>query len=128
MTPLATFGAAALGTAAVAGGVILALRRSLHAVLVELCVLEHRARFWQRACSVELAAGVALAATVGASTTTSAHGALAAAAAVARWELAGATAGLVVIAAVVAREGARGARYGPPRCAPADGGRPSSQS
>ncbi len=41
-------------------GVLLILRRSLPSLLSELCVGDHRARFWWRVVNVEVIAGTAL--------------------------------------------------------------------
>jgi hypothetical protein len=107
-----------MGTAVFGGGVALTLRPSLRAVLWELCLLEHRARFWLRACAVELIVGVAISATIGASTTANpSTDVIDAVAGVVRWQLAGAVAGLAVIAFVVACESRRSAILGPPQCA-----------
>lgn len=39
---------------------LVALRQPLVSLLTELCVLEHRARFWWRVCATELVVGTAL--------------------------------------------------------------------
>lgn len=51
---------AAVLVIAVAGVVLGLLRAPLSAMLVEECVLEHRARFWWRVSAAELVAGTAL--------------------------------------------------------------------
>jgi hypothetical protein len=51
------FGGAAAGGATVA--VLGALRAPLLALLTELCVFEHRARFWWRVAATELVVGTA---------------------------------------------------------------------
>lgn len=104
-----------LSAAAVAAGVMCALLRPLHLVLWELCLLEHRARFWMRACMIELAAGIGLAATL-ASVLPSAHTVLAVSRIV-QSTLLGAIVGEIAIILVVAREARRFDRLGPPACA-----------
>jgi hypothetical protein len=113
---------AMIGTLAVGGGVMLVLRVPLHAVLRELCVLEHRARFWERVCTIELLAGVGLAATMGAAgPVLHADEVVEPIAGVIRWELVGGIVGLLAIAAVVAREAALARRARPPLSAGVDG-------
>lgn len=92
---------AVLGTAIVSGCAVAALLPSLHALLWELCVREHRARFWERACLLAFAIGVTLAATIGASTAQPSRGIAEAVGGVLRWELAGGCAGVLVIAGAV---------------------------
>ncbi|MBV8195489.1 MAG: hypothetical protein JOY80_08165 [Candidatus Dormibacteraeota bacterium] len=107
MTPTAAAVAALVGSPLIAGGTALALRRRLHAVLWELCVFEHRARFWVRACIAELVIGVGVAASIGASTSLDSVNAVAAIATVLRWQLAGAITGLLVIAVIVLQQSRR---------------------
>lgn len=52
--------AAGVVVAGVAGAVLRALRAPLLAMLVEVCVLQHRARFWWRVSAAELVVGTAL--------------------------------------------------------------------
>ena len=101
-----------LSAAAVTAGVTRALRRPLHLVLWELCVLEHRARFWMRACMIELAVGIGFAATL-ASVLPSAD-TLIAASRVVQATMLGAIVGLIAIMLVVAREARRFDRLGAP--------------
>jgi len=101
---VAVLAAALAGTAVIGGGTLLAVRRALHAVLWELCVLEYRAQFWVRACIFELIAGVAFAATIGATLSRDAGSAVLAITAVIRWEIAGAVVGITVLGLVVWRE------------------------
>lgn len=104
-----------LSAAAVAAGVICALLRPLRLVLRELCVLEHRARFWMRACMIELAAGIGLAATL--TTALPSAQTVIAVSRIVQSTLLGAIVGVVVIILVVAREARRFDRLGPPACA-----------
>ena len=104
-----------LSAAAVAAGVMCALLRPLHLVLWELCVLEHRARFWMRACMIELAVGIGLAATL-ASAMPSPH-AVIAVSRIVQATLFGAIVGVFAIMLVVAREARRFDGPGPPACA-----------
>jgi predicted membrane-bound spermidine synthase len=94
--------------------VIAALRRPLHLVLWELCVLEHRARFWMRACLIELVVGVAFAATLASGLAASKT--VVTVSGIVQGTLFGAILGLVVIMLVVAREARRFDRLGPPSC------------
>lgn len=102
------------GTAVVVASVIAALQRPLHLVLWGLCVLEHRARFWMRACVIELAVGVAFAATLANSLAASDR--VVTVSRIVQGTLFGAIVGLVVIMLVVAREARRFDRLGPPSC------------
>lgn len=103
-----------MASALVAAGVIAALRRPLHLVLWELCVLEHRARFWMRACLIELVVGTAFAATV-ANALRSSDIVITVSRSV-QAAVFGAIVGLIVILLVVAREARRFDRLGPPAC------------
>ena len=104
-----------VSAAAVAAGVMFALLRPLHLVLWELCVLEHRARFWMRACMIELGVGIGFAATL-ASVLPSSDTVIAESRIV-QVTLFGAIVGLIAIMLVVAREARRFDRLGPPACA-----------
>lgn len=127
MTAAALTGASALGTVAVVSAVWAAVWRHLQAVLRELCVLEHRARFWGRICAVELAVGVALAATLGAWTGAGGHvDPVLAAVSIVRWALAGGIAGILAIALVVRSETARVDRAAPQGGAGGDDARAGS--
>lgn len=102
------------GTAVVVAGVIAALQRPLHLVLRELCVLDHRARFWMRACLIELVVGVAFAATL--ANGVAASDTVVTVSRIVQGTLFGAIVGLIVIMLVVAREARRFDRLGPPSC------------
>ncbi|HET9050581.1 MAG TPA: hypothetical protein VFO60_02695 [Candidatus Dormibacteraeota bacterium] len=109
--------AGAAGTVVFVTAIWAAMGRRLDAVLRDLCDDEDRARFWTRMCLVELTAGIALAATLAvARGVDTAADPGAAAASVARWQLAGGIAGVAVIALVVLRETHRAGQ-----AAPADG-------
>ncbi len=56
MTPLLVAGVVVVGAATV----LRALRTPLLAMLVEVCVVKHRARFWWRVSAAELVVGTAL--------------------------------------------------------------------
>lgn len=115
MSHLTALTVTVLSAAAVAAGVMRALRRPLHLVLWELCVLEHRARFWMRACMIELAVGIGFAATL-ASVLPSSDTVIAVSRIV-EATLFGGIVGLIAIMLVVAREARRFDRLGPPACA-----------
>jgi hypothetical protein len=100
-------------TALVGGGVVITMHAALRAVLWELCLAEHRARFWERTCLVALVAGTALAVTLGASRAAPVSPVFGVALML-RWALAGALGGVVVIAAVVLREARRFDHVAPP--------------
>ena len=104
-----------LSAAAVAAGTTRALLRPLHLVLWELCVLEHRARFWMRACIIELTVGIAFAATLASALPSS--DTVIAVSRIVQATVSGAIVGLIVIMLVVAREARRFDRLGPPACA-----------
>jgi len=115
MNHLVAMAATLVGTAVVVTGVVAALRRPLHLVLWELCVLEHRARFWMRACLIELVVGVALAATL--ANGLAAPDTMVTVSRTFQGTMLGAIVGLVVIMLVVAHEARRFDRLGPPSCA-----------
>lgn len=114
MNHLVAIAATVVGTVMVVAGVIAAVRRPLHLVLWELCVLEHRARFWMRACLIELVVGVAFAATLANSLAVS--DATVTVSRIFQGTMFGAIVGLIVIMLVVAHEARRFDRLGPPSC------------
>lgn len=117
MTHAGTLAAAAVVTAALlSGSAIASIGRPLHAVLWELCALEHRARFWERTCWLALVLGVALAGSVALPVAVRSRELTDALAFLARCEVAGALIGIAVIGTVVLRESQRFARQGPPSC------------
>lgn len=115
MTHVTAVAVTVLSAAAVATGVTRALRRPLHRVLWELCVLEHRARFWMRVCMVELAVGIGFAATLASALPSSVT--VIAVSRIVQVTLFGAVVGLIAIMLIVAREARRFDRLGPPSCA-----------
>jgi hypothetical protein len=113
-TLVATTGTAA---ALLSGCAIGAIRRPLHAVLWELCVLEHRARFWERTCWLALVLGIALAGSLALPLAAQSTLLTAALSLVLRGETGGAVIGVVVIGLVVLKEARRFRLQGPPPCA-----------